>query len=173
MLLVFNDTDPAVKEFKGRVDRYVDLLKDVEGALSSLDKKEEDPAKIVNHQKQLAAGIRAARPKAERGDIFTPRVQRLLLRIIKQELASGEGKTVRAMILGEGNPKNPESAVKVDLSVNAVYPDKAPLSTVPPSVLLKLPALPEAVEYRFVGRHLILHDRKANLIVDVLPNAVR
>jgi len=32
--------------------------------------------------------------------------------------------------------------------------------------------LPEVLEFRFVGRDLILRDRKANLIVDILKNAV-
>jgi hypothetical protein len=38
-------------------------------------------------------------------------------------------------------------------------------------VLLALPELKEGVEYRFVGRTLILRDTKANIIVDTLPNA--
>jgi hypothetical protein len=38
--------------------------------------------------------------------------------------------------------------------------------------LLRLPQLPKEVEYRFVGRDLILRDVAANLIVDFLPNAV-
>ena len=42
-----------------------------------------------------------------------------------------EKKTAREMILGEGNPKNPESKARVDLVVNAKYPPNAPLSTVP------------------------------------------
>jgi hypothetical protein len=43
----------------------------------------------------------------------------------------------------------------------------------PPSVLLRLPKLPKGLEYRFVGKHLILYDMKANLIVDIFRNAVR
>ena len=32
---------------------------------------------------------------------------------------------------------------------NAPYPEGAPLSTVPPDLLAKLPKLPEPLEYRF------------------------
>ena len=39
----------------------------------------------------------------------------------------------------------------------------------PPSLLLNLPKLPKELEYRFVGRELILRDIAANLIVDVIP----
>ena len=54
----------------------------------------------------------------------------------------------------------------------AVYPENEPLSTVPPNVLMTLPPLPEDIEYRFVGRHVILRDARANLIVDYVANAI-
>ena len=52
--------------------------------------------------------------------------------------------------------------------VNADYPDTAALATVPPLILKRLQRLPDGLEYRFMGRDLILRDTKANLIVDVL-----
>ena len=55
---------------------------------------------------------------------------------------------------------------------NAPYPEGAPLSTVPPDLLAKLPKLPEPLEYRFVGGHLILHDSDASLVVDFLNEMV-
>jgi hypothetical protein len=56
--------------------------------------------------------------------------------------------------------------------VNSPYPDKQPLSSVPPNVLASLPQLPKDIEYRFVGKHLILRDVRANLIIDYMPNAI-
>ena len=56
------------------------------------------------------------------------------------------------------------------LQVNANYPDGLPLQSMPPSLLLNLPRLPKELEYRFVGRELILRDTQANLIVDVIPD---
>jgi hypothetical protein len=38
--------------------------------------------------------------------------------------------------------------------------------------LALLPDLPDGVEYRFVGTHLILRDARANLIIDHIPNAI-
>jgi hypothetical protein len=168
------DKDPAIKEFNERVQRYWDLHKKMETAAPPADKKKEpDPAAIVGHEQVTADRIRSARSNATEGDVFTPAVQRILMATIKEGLASSAGAKAREMILGEGNPKNPESAAKVDLKVNAKYPSSAPLSTVPPSVLLKMPQLPQGLEYRFVGRHLILFDSKANLIVDIMRNAIR
>jgi hypothetical protein len=61
---------------------------------------------------------------------------------------------------------------KIVLAVNAPYPDKAPRSSVPATILLSLPELPKGLEYRFLGRHLILLDSMSNLIVDYLPEVV-
>ena len=57
--------------------------------------------------------------------------------------------------------------------INGTYPGKRPLSTVPPNILARLPRLPHDVQYRFLGRHLILHDTRANLILDRVPYAIR
>jgi hypothetical protein len=77
----------------------------------------------------------------------------------------------------EGNPtpRDPSKEVKppaVNLAVNAVYPDAAPFSSVPSSLLLKLPPLPEEVRYRFVGRALIIRDTQANVILDYIVDVV-
>ena len=42
----------------------------------------------------------------------------------------------------------------------------------PPDVLLALPTLPKDVEYRFAGKHLLLFDSKANIIIDFMLNAI-
>ena len=56
--------------------------------------------------------------------------------------------------------------------INGDYPKRQSLSTVPPNILAALPRLPDDVQYRFLGRHLILHDTRANVIVDRIPYAV-
>ena len=91
---------------------------------------------------------------------------------VRTELEGIEARPARKVIR-EGNPKfDPEGAVPVPIRVNADYPLRAPVSTVPASVLLVLPVLPDDVlEYRFVGRDLILRDTEANLIVDYILGA--
>jgi hypothetical protein len=61
--------------------------------------------------------------------------------------------------------------VQGQLRVNAPYPS-VPLQSTPPSLLLNLPPLPSEVDYRLVGRALVLRDVQANLIVDFVPNAI-
>jgi hypothetical protein len=59
------------------------------------------------------------------------------------------------------------------VDVNETYAKKHPLATMSPKLLLLLPDLPKDLEFRFVGRHLILRDARANMIVDKIPHAIR
>jgi hypothetical protein len=158
------------KEFNAAILKYLALQKKAVATVPPIGKDVTDASVIANHEKQVADAIRAQRPDAKIGDIFTLDARRMITAAVKQKVEGKEGVDARATILGEGNPKAPDSPTPVDLSVNAPYPVKAPVSTVPPSVLMALPTLPKGVEFRFVGRNLILLDTQANLIVDVLPN---
>jgi hypothetical protein len=157
-----------VKEFNDRVTKYVELHKRTAKDVPE-PKRTNDPAQINAREEALASAIRQARPQAKAGDIFFPEARELFLRIIRSESKGPEGARVRAAIK-EGNPKSEGSPVR--LGANANYPDGAPLSLVPPALLLKLPQLPKEVDYRFVGRHLILRDATANVIVDYILDAV-
>ena len=59
------------------------------------------------------------------------------------------------------------------LKVNAMYPPDTPLPSTPPQVLMNLPNLPEQLEYRIVGKNLIIRDVEANIVVDFVPNAIQ
>ncbi|HET9942437.1 MAG TPA: hypothetical protein VFR05_03790 [Terriglobia bacterium] len=163
---------PKFKEFEDRLGKYMQTHKKAAGTIPSIPKETADAALIVKHQQQLAAAIAALRPNALVGEVFSPPVRQLFIETIKQKTEGKEGAAARATILGEGNPKSAESQTDVKLSVNGTYPTTAPLSTVPPSILMALPSLPKELQYRFVGRNLILLDTEANLIVDFIPNVV-
>jgi hypothetical protein len=60
----------------------------------------------------------------------------------------------------------------VPFKVNAKYPEGQPLPSVPAQLLLTLPSLPEPLEYRIVGQHLLLLDTAADLVVDYILNAI-
>jgi hypothetical protein len=160
---------PEAKEFESNVKKYVDLHKKAIAKVPSIPKEVTDPSIVTKQQKQIADVIRASRPNAKRGELFTPAATSMITMTLKQTLAGNAA--ARKTILGEGNPKT-ESPVPVNLTVNAAYPTEAPLSIVPPSVLMALPTLPKELEFRFVGRDLILLDTQAKIVVDVLPNAV-
>ena len=60
----------------------------------------------------------------------------------------------------------------VAFKVNAKYPEGQPKPTMPANLLLNLPPLPEPLEYRVVGQHLLLLDTAADLIVDYILNVI-
>jgi len=160
----------ALKGFNERVKQYVDLHKKVERGLPQ-DKESADPAVLVSRKQQFARAMAAARPAAKQGDIFTPAVRPIFLRTVRAALTGPGSAKAREMVLGEGNPKGPESTKVPKVEVNVAYPSEAPLSTVPPSLLMALPLIPEELEYRFIGHDLILRDVKADLIVDYIRRA--
>ncbi len=154
-------------EFQDRVKKYLELHKDLEKDSAAI-KESKEPGKIKAAQDELAAKIRAARPNARQGDIFTPEIAQHLRRLLSPEVKGTSGaETKQAM------KEDAPAAKSVPLKVNARYPDAQPLPTMPPNILASLPKLPEELEYRIIGRDLILRDVPANLIVDFVPNAIK
>ena len=133
------------------------------------------------HQRALTQAIVTYRKGKKRGNIFKSDVEAAIRRTLEREFTGPDGPALMKEIRS-GNPKvegNPrpqdptrETLPRVTLAVNAVYPDAAPFSSVPPTLLLKLPVLPEEVRYRFVGRAFILRDTEANVILDFIPDVV-
>ena len=158
----------AVNEFNEKVKAYTQLQKRVSPSVPQLRKQEENPEKITAFKQGLAKSIQQERAHAQQGDIFTPAIAEEFRKTIRAELAGKEGSTLREAVK-TGNPAQEEGATKpILVKVNAPYPEGAPLSSMPPGLLLKLPSLPKGLQYRFVGRHLVLFDSMADLIVDYL-----
>jgi hypothetical protein len=164
------DTAEALKDFSDRIKDYLKIHKKAAETLPALTGND-DPATVAAHRVALARAIRARRPAARRGDVFDAKVVPTIVARVRTELEGAEARPARKVIR-EGNPKfDPEGYVPVPIRVNADYPLRAPVSTVPASVLLVLPQLPETLDYRFVGRDLLLRDAEANLIVDYILGA--
>ncbi len=146
-----------------RVGDYTVLHNKVSATLPRVPDKA-TPAQLDDYQRALGRLVIQARRGAKRGDVFTPDAAALLRRLLAPIFKGPEGAEIRAAIIDEPHPVIP--------TVNARYPDDVALSTMPPDVLKVLPPLSEGLEFRFVGRHLILLDVKAHLIVDVVDNAM-
>ncbi len=156
----------AFKIFTARVQQYIKLRNAVEASLPAL-KPTNDVARIAQYQHALARKISQARSGAHQGDIFTDEVTRQFRGIIRGEFQGPEAQLARKTIR-----QNDQSKVVVRLHVNDVYPENLPLTTTPPTLLSKLPQLPQELAYRIVGRDMTLKDTKAGLIVDLFPNAI-
>jgi hypothetical protein len=155
----------GIKEFLEEAREYAALHRKEEAKLTLLDGNQ-DAALIAQHRRALADEIRKKRKDAKPGDIFDKDSQPLFQRAIRAQLEGPDGAPARHAVR-EGNPSlDDDTRRKVRLVVNGDYPPEAPVSTVPASVLLTLPRLPPEIEYRFVGRDLILLDPGAGIIVD-------
>jgi len=161
-----NEEARDFKTFIDRVQAYVKMQKGLEASLPTL-KPTNDAAQIVEHQHALARKIVDARRDARQGDIFTHEVTERFRKIIRSEFHGPEGRLARQTIR-----QDDPSKVIVRLHVNDMFPEGIPLTTTPPTLLLKLPELPQELVYRFVGRDLTLIDTKARLVVDLMPNAI-
>lgn len=162
-LLVFAfAVEPNLASFQERLQGYVKLRQTAVSNTPALSKKG-TPIEIDQHERALAEAMRKARPRAKQGDILTPDLKPVFTGVLDTRAKKASVK--------DGNPTHEKAPGEVTpkIEVNAIYPKSAPLSTVPPTVLLRLPRLPKDMEYRFVGRTLILRDVEANMIVDYMP----
>jgi hypothetical protein len=152
-------------DFDKRVNDYMKLRHQAETGLSA-PKNTTSAGKITGYQRELAAKIRELRSQAKQGDIFTPQITELFHRLISQSLNGPDSTKIRKSY------ERAEPIHGVQLEVDQTYPDRLPLQSMPPSLLLNLPILPKELEYRFVGHELVLRDIAANLIVDLIPEVV-
>jgi hypothetical protein len=155
----------AAEAFETRVKDYLGMREKLVAGLPKLP-KQATPEQVDKNQRVLGELVRAERTQAQRADFFSPGVEGLVRRTLKAVLAGPGGKTIEDSIMDE-NPGVP------NLKVNDRYPDSVPLSTMPPQVLEPLPKLAEDLEYRFIGKRLVLLDAQAHIILDftndVLP----
>lgn len=158
-----NAQGSATLEFHKRIQAYLKVHNEAESKVPDL-KNTDDPKKISDREAALGKMIQTLRPGAQIGDIFAPEYQPYFIKIVKDDFATRSAEARRAIVVEL--PKN----MKVD--INTVYPTTLPLETFPAALLRKLPDLPPELEYRIVGRSLILRDVKANLIVDILRDVV-
>jgi hypothetical protein len=158
-----NAQGAATLEFHNRIKEYLRIHNQAESKVPNL-KRTDDPKEISDREAALAAAIQTLRPGAKIGEIFAPEYQPYFIKIVQDDFALRSAADRKAIV--DELPKN----MKVD--VNTVYPTALPLETFPAALLRKLPDLPPELEYRLVGRSLILRDVKANLIVDILRDVV-
>jgi hypothetical protein len=156
---------PAFQDFTQRVQEYLKLRKELQGSVPRR-KNTKLRKEIVERQVALAQKIREARSNAKQGDIFTPEISEQFRQTIGSKLHGASASNVRKTIR-QGEPLQ-----DVSLSVNAAYPDRLPRTTVPPTLLLSLPQLPQEVAYRIVGHFFVLEDIEARVVIDFIPAAI-
>jgi hypothetical protein len=152
---------PAFRDFIQLVQQYMKLRKALPQERTT--KRSEE---IVDRRRALAQAIRESRPNAKQGDIFTPEISGQFLAVIHSTFQGSNAANVRKTI------RQGEPVPSMHLSVNGAYPEHLPMTTVPPTLLLRLPQLPERLAYRIVGHDFVLQDTEARLVIDFIPGAL-
>jgi hypothetical protein len=158
-----NPTAEVMAAFRKRVDEYLKLRGDITNKIPEV-KETGDPVKISAREKALGQAIASARQSARPGDIFGGDAVPLFMKILADDWNTRKPADRKAVLT--------ELPKGTQVKINQAYPTTLPLLTVPANLLANLPVLPEELEYRLVDRHLLLRDRDANLIVDILFNAL-
>jgi hypothetical protein len=148
------DADAA---FNRAVASYVALHRSSTVGLSATS---DDLIATQNRAVLLAKRIQGARQNARAGDILGPAAGRIRT-MVATEIAGRNGPAILSSI----EQSNVHGA---RVRINHRYPPGLPRVTMPAPILAQLPVVPEELEYRFLGRSLMLVDTRAELIVDVL-----
>ena len=150
----------AYGDFQERVNSYVKLRKNIEKAVPAA-KLTDQPEQIKARKLLLAQKMMVARKDAKRGEIFSHEATKAFRKQINRTFSGAEGRELRRTI-SQGSP------VRLRLQVNQTYPEDFPVTTMPPTLLAELPKLPPEVEYRVVGRDLVLQDSETRLVLDFI-----
>jgi hypothetical protein len=154
----------AIKQFDEAIARYLALRQALRGEVPG-PVKDSTASQLASASDALAGAIQRSRPRAQVGAIFTEPVAALIKRRIDDLARTGKLTTVLAGIDDDG-------AASAAPSVHLRLPTAAQLATMPPSLLAVLPPLPRELEYRIVGRHLVLRDVDASLVLDYIAGVV-
>ena len=159
--------DRALTEFATRVNHYVVLHRRLERPLPA-EEMFDDWGEMWPAREALAEAIRDARPNAREGDIFSPGFAAVVSRRIDETLSRSNYNvaTVLAAINDEVVPGGSR------LKVNGRFRWEHVGAGMWPALLQVLPPLPRELEYRFVDRDLVLIDIHADLVVDILTDAL-
>jgi hypothetical protein len=153
-----NSQAAAAADFQQRLQQYIKLRQDLGNKLRPLSSTA-NAAELAARQESLAAALRDVRKNARPGDLIPPLVAEQIRTTITDYFRQKDLSTKKAVL---------EEVPAVRPAINKTMPDSAALATVPGILLNNLPRLPDNLQYRFIGRHVILLDGDTRLIMDYL-----
>jgi hypothetical protein len=164
------DAPDGLARFEQAVNAYVALRDVVEESVPPLEMTL-DPEEIRHAVDEMADAIRAARAGAKEGDLFNPDAATELRRIIRSAVRE-PGCQIADITAGARETWMDEPMPTPSRPLVHDRFDWTAGSFMPFCVLLVLPVVRGELEYRFVDRDLVLVDTHADLVLDVLPDAL-
>ena len=156
--------DHELARFERRVFEYAELHRRIAAAFPP-PRLSGDGEEVMRATGALFEAMKAARPGAVAGDVFDAAASDVIRAAIGGVIAQHDYDAA-LMLRAVGHAHGHRRAV-----VNERFP-WAVNEVMWPSVVRSLPVLPPELEYRFIGRDLVLLDVDADLVVDVLPEAL-
>jgi hypothetical protein len=155
----------GVEAFNQNVAAYVALHHQVERFLPP-QRNYVDPEEGLAYVAALRRAICAVRPNAREGDVFAPAAGEFRRRV--RYTLRANGIEVRDLL------REMFDDTEEDARPPAVNePFSWALGNLMPAVIIEaLPPLPDELQYRLVGGHLVLVDIHAGLVVDILRQAL-
>ena len=144
-----NEQAAALADFQKRLQAYLDLREELSRKVKPLAQTA-DSAELTVRQEALAAAMKTERQHARPGDLIPPLVARQITEAVAADLRRRNVAAKKATL-----DEVPATTRPV---INKTYPASAALPTVPPLLLANLPKLPDNLQYRFYGRHVVLLD---------------
>ena len=157
-----NPQAAALFEFSKRLETYLAMRADLSRKLEPLSPT--SASELQARQDALAAALRRARAGAKQGDVIPPEVQRQIRETVMADFRRRNPEAQRAALAEVPSGPLP--------GINRNYPERAALPTVPPLLLANLPRLPDNLQYRFFGRHIVILDGDVEIVVDYVPNVL-
>ena len=154
----------AIRQFDEAIGKYMALRRKLRSEVAG-PVKDSSSSQVTNASDALAGAIQRARKDAHVGSLFNAPVATVIKGRITDAVRTEKLVSVLAEIDDEGKAG---LAPKVHLRL----PVSAQMATMPASLLNVLPPLPKELEYRILGRYLVLRDVDASLILDYIPDAV-
>ena len=153
---------PGLVQFTARVHDYIEMHRraaaGIEQPLCA------DVEELGRQSDALAAAIREMRPRAKEGDLFTMAASEVFRARIAAIVRRSNFNVAAFLTRHGGEGEEFEAQVFGTL----YWPAHVALTP----ITRELPELPPELEYRFAGRHLVLMDIGANMVVDVLRDAL-
>jgi hypothetical protein len=158
-----NPQAAALADFQKRLDAYLQLRTELAKKLEPLSPTA-SAADLQARQQALAAALKTARAGARPGDLIPETVQEMIRKTVMADFLRRRPAEKRAAFqeVPEGPPPG----------INKTYPVEAALPTVPPLLLANLPQLPDNLQYRFFGRHIVILDGDVQIVVDYVLKAL-
>jgi hypothetical protein len=156
--------DRALSGFNLAVDQYVKLHRRIVRSMPMPPAFDNEDGFAAD---ELRDAIVAERPNAQRGAFFTPGVALVLQQRIDWAFLHHPGAATDATVRGGYDPLPGEAGPMVN---QPFPPVTASVRWLP--LVRALPPLPGELEFALWGRDLVLLDVRANLVLDVLPDAL-